>query len=122
MSTFRPCDYTDCPAHPEHETGQIQEERSYTERTFINSGTSLSDRNNIKVSVNTYDSTVSWADTSSNTWVDVIDASKITPRDGLFVDIQRARVSIECFACKHFEKCDMRELLIVERTKKELKK
>lgn len=126
MSTFKPCNFTDCPAHPDYieSKKEIEEGDLYIDqndmRVWISTGNHT---HTMPLKVETSSGTNSWTNWSSNSSVSYqsIDTSKITDSTMKF-NIANVSVSVECLMCKHFKKCDMRELLIVQKAKEELEK
>lgn len=124
MISFRPCDFTDCPVHPDYvETSSRKEDGDlFIDNNELRVWVSTGNHTHampLKNSTSSYYNWTSWSSNSADYSIQAIDTNKITD-SAIKFNVANTSVSIECLMCKHFKKCDMRELLIVEKAKKEL--
>ena len=125
MSTFKPCNYKDCPVHPEYKEEiqeEVQEEIAPIEMKIEWDQASHSHTGfpgKMSVSIPSPDFTT----TTNNTfdaWGSIDSIDTTLPENPLKIIIHGVNIAIECLMCTHFELKDMRAEIIANRAKEKL--
>ena len=122
MNTFCPCDFTDCLIHPNYEEfkPEIEPASDHVKKTMDsfhtwNSGSAKSLTGDFHIDVSAIDPKAYIKDAVK--WSEAIDSEKFS---SMLFKVGDLDISLECLVCKHLNKIDMREKLIVDRAKKKL--